>query len=51
MAIILVKYSEEETAPKKISILAKNPANGGTPAKLKNVKTAERPKRGFEDET
>lgn len=51
MAIVLVKNNEEPKAPKKISILAKKPAKGGTPAKLKKVNTATSPNKGFDAET
>ena len=47
MAIMHVMYKEDPNALKKISILAKNPANGGMPAKLKRVKTVAKPSRGF----
>lgn len=51
MAMTHVMYKEEPNALKKISILAKNPANGGIPAKLKRVNIVAKPNNGFIEES
>jgi hypothetical protein len=47
MATRLAKTSDELKALTKISIFAKKPANGGTPAKLKKASMALKPNRGL----
>ena len=48
MAIKEAKNNDEPKTARKISILAKKPAKGGTPAKLKKARRAVKPTRAFE---